>query len=105
VTSVELIDSRGCDTGFERFVAHSINWQTRVLPITDYGICSPRHIQECTYPERGVLAPKCQQVPILLQLVLLLDVLEYPLDDVALEPNAFLRRPKIEPPLSGEMPE
>jgi hypothetical protein len=31
-------------------------------------------------------------------------VLEYPLDEVALEPNAFLRRPKI-PPLIGEIPE
>jgi hypothetical protein len=40
-----------------------------------------------------------------LQLVVLLGVLEYPLDDVALEPNAFFKRPKIEPPLIGEMPE
>jgi hypothetical protein len=39
-----------------------------------------------------------------LQLVPLLEVLEYPLDEVALEPNAFLSRPKI-PPLIGEIPE
>jgi len=31
--------------------------------------------------------------------------LEYPLDEVALEPKAFLSRPKIEPPLIGEIPE
>jgi hypothetical protein len=42
-------------------------------------------------------------VPNLLQLVPLF-VLEYPLDEVALEPNAFLSRPKI-PPLIGEIPE
>jgi hypothetical protein len=30
--------------------------------------------------------------------------LEYPLDEVALEPNAFFSRPKI-PPLIGEIPE
>jgi hypothetical protein len=30
--------------------------------------------------------------------------LEYPLDDVALEPNAFLRRAKSEPPLTDEIP-
>jgi len=46
-----------------------------------------------------------QQVPSFLQLVLPPDVLEYPLDEVALEPKAFLSRPKIEPPLIGEIPE
>jgi hypothetical protein len=33
------------------------------------------------------------------------DVLEYPLDEVALEPRAVLSRPKSEPPLMGEIPE
>jgi hypothetical protein len=32
-------------------------------------------------------------------------VLGYPLAEVALEPNAFLKRPKIEPPVIGEIPE
>jgi hypothetical protein len=31
--------------------------------------------------------------------------LEYPLDEVALDPNAFLSRPKIDPPVTGEIPE
>ena len=44
-------------------------------------------------------------MPSLLQLVPLFGVLEYPLDEDALEPNAFLSRPKIDPPLIGEIPE
>ena len=55
-------------------------------------------------PSRG-LPRGTQQVPSFLQPVLLPDVLEYPLDEVALEPNAFLSRPKIEPPLIAEIPE
>jgi len=51
------------------------------------------------------VVPGNQQVPSFLQLVPLPDVLEYPLDEVALEPKAFLSRPKIEPPLIGEIPE
>jgi len=44
-------------------------------------------------------------VPSLLQLVPPFGVLEYPLDEVALDPNAFLSRPKIDPPVTGEIPE
>lgn len=44
-------------------------------------------------------------MPSFLQLLPPFGVFEYPLDELALEPNAFLSRPKIDPPLKGEIPE
>src|SRR5450759_2491240 len=70
----------------------------------DSGLRCARHIGLFPIQARGGW-PGNQQVPSLLQLVPLPGVLEYPLDEVALEPKAFLSRPKIEPPLIGEIPE